>query len=88
VFGQPSASFRLTEFDGLVVTHMIPDDPANDRQLVLTRVPKPSFYLLRPDGHVGLAGLCPDNDALTRYMEERLTLRSERSRPDLHRKVA
>jgi len=74
--------------DGLVVTHMIPDDPVDDRQLVLARVPKPTFYLLRPDGHVGLAGLRPDDDVLTRYLEERLALRPERSRPGLARQVA
>jgi len=32
------------------------------------RLPSPSFYLLRPDGHVGLAGATLDVDAVTRYL--------------------
>ena len=88
VFGRPSATCRFPEFDGLVVAHLIPDDPVNDRQLALARIPRPSFYLLRPDGHVGLAGLRPDDDVVTRYLEDRLALRPERSRPGLPRKVA
>jgi hypothetical protein len=36
--------------------------------LVSERLPSPSFYLLRPDGHVGLAGATLDVDAVTRYL--------------------
>jgi len=32
------------------------------------RLASPSFYLLRPDGHVGLAGATLDVDAVTRYL--------------------
>jgi len=38
--------------------------------------------------HRDRTGLRPDDDALTRYLEERLALRSERGRPGLTRKVA
>ena len=36
--------------------------------LTTDRLPSPSFYLLRPDGHVGLAGGKLDIDAVTRYL--------------------
>ena len=36
--------------------------------LASDRLPSPSFYLLRPDGHVGLAGARVDVDAVTRYL--------------------
>jgi hypothetical protein len=35
---------------------------------LVTEQPSPSFYLLRPDGHVGLAGATLDVDAVTRYL--------------------
>jgi 2-polyprenyl-6-methoxyphenol hydroxylase-like FAD-dependent oxidoreductase len=34
--------------------------------------PRPSFYLLRPDGHVGLCGSIYDAAACERYFEDRL----------------
>jgi 2-polyprenyl-6-methoxyphenol hydroxylase-like FAD-dependent oxidoreductase len=52
----------------------VPDDPANDRALAHAGIPRPSFYLLRPDGHVGLAGTRFDPDAASRYLAGRLGL--------------
>ena len=52
--------------------HEVPSDPANDRELARVHVPRPSFYLLRPDGHVGLAGTHLEAAAATRYVSERL----------------
>ena len=57
---------------GSVLVHVVPDDPDNDRELARARIPKPSFYLLRPDGHVGLAGTRLEAGALKRFMTERL----------------
>jgi len=37
-------------------------------------LPSPSFYLLRPDGHVGLCGRQADAAAITRYLRETLKL--------------
>jgi 2-polyprenyl-6-methoxyphenol hydroxylase-like FAD-dependent oxidoreductase len=59
--------------NGLLLTHQIPDDPVNDRELKRARIPKPSFYLLRPDGHVGLAGTHLEPASLERYFAERLS---------------
>jgi hypothetical protein len=88
VFGQPSDSCSLPGFGDLVVVHRVPDGPVNDRECARARIPRPSFYLLRPDGHVGLAGLRPDSAVLNRYLSDRLALREERGKPPLPRKAA
>ena len=75
VIGQPSLSTDLSELNGLMMTHQVPDDSSNDRELARAGIPKPSFYLLRPDGHVGLAGIQLETPVLTRYLSERLKLR-------------
>ena len=74
VIGQPSLT-DPSELSDLLLTHRIPDDPINDGELARARIPKPSYYLLRPDGHVGLAGTRPEPAALTRYLVDRLELR-------------
>lgn len=56
---------------GLVLAHAVPDDPDNDAELARVAVPAPSFYLLRPDGHVALAGAGLDPAAVGRYFAER-----------------
>lgn len=73
-FGQASPPAWPPEYGELLVTHQVPDDPLNDRELSRARIPKPSFYLVRPDGYVGLAGARLDVAALTRYFVERLAL--------------
>jgi len=50
----------------------VPSDPANDRELARARIPLPASYLLRPDGHVGLAGTHLDAAVVSRYVSERL----------------
>jgi hypothetical protein len=42
--------------------------------LARAQIPRPSFYLLRPDGHVGLCGARLDAAELQRYLSERLHL--------------
>ncbi len=69
VIGQP---FKGTLGPGnLVRTHVIRDDPVNQRELARVHIAGPAFYLLRPDGHVGLAGTRLDVSAVTRYLTER-----------------
>ena len=75
VIGQPALPADPSELSGFVLTHPVSDEPINDRELVRARIPKPSFYLLRPDGHVGLAGTRLEDSVLTRYLAERLGLR-------------
>ncbi len=75
LIGQPSRSGGLSDHGGLVLIHWIPDDPVNDLAFVRAWIPKPSFFLLRPDGHIGLAGTHFDGTAVTRYLAERVELR-------------
>ena len=77
VIGDPPLPAIPPELDGLLVYHRVLDDPANDRELERVRIPKPSFYLLRPDGHIGLAGTKLDTALLGRYVEGRLGLRKK-----------
>jgi hypothetical protein len=74
VVGQPPLSGEPPELGGLLRTHEIPADQANARELARARIPNPSYYLLRPDGYIGLAGIRPDAAALRRHLVERLRM--------------
>ena len=72
-FGQtPPAG--MPDLGDLLRIHSVPNDPANDRELARAQIPQPSFYLLRPDGHVGLCGVHFDPTALSRYFSDRLKI--------------
>jgi 2-polyprenyl-6-methoxyphenol hydroxylase-like FAD-dependent oxidoreductase len=71
VIGQPAPPGGVPLGDGLRVL-VIPGDPANDRELERARIPRAAFYLLRPDGHVGLAGIRLEGAAVARYVSERI----------------
>ena len=71
VIGQPAPP-AVPALGDLLRTLVVPGDPANDRELARVGIPRQTFYLLRPDGHVGLAGSRPDAGAVTRYLSERL----------------
>jgi 2-polyprenyl-6-methoxyphenol hydroxylase-like FAD-dependent oxidoreductase len=58
----------------LLRTLLVPPDPANDRELARAGIPRRAFYLVRPDGYVGLAGTGLDAAALTGYLSQRLGL--------------
>jgi 2-polyprenyl-6-methoxyphenol hydroxylase-like FAD-dependent oxidoreductase len=74
VVGQPSPSANAFGLGDLVRSHVIPDDPANDQELSRAHISGPSFYLLRPDGHVGLSGTQLDVSEVARYVGERMRL--------------
>jgi hypothetical protein len=59
---------------GLLRTHVIPRDPGNDAEFARVKIPQPSFYLIRPDGYVGLCGTRLDTAALNEYFRTRLQL--------------
>lgn len=66
----PEASGRYV--GGLLKSHAIPDDPADVAELARTDIPRQAFYLLRPDGHVGLCGTRPDSAAVSDYSARQL----------------
>jgi hypothetical protein len=74
VVGQavPHGEFGLGDLLGV---YLVTDDPQNAAELNRAHVPRPSFYLLRPDGHVGLCGGRLQAGAIERYVRERLRLR-------------
>jgi 2-polyprenyl-6-methoxyphenol hydroxylase-like FAD-dependent oxidoreductase len=74
VIGQATLPADPSELDALLLAHHVPDDPSNDRELARARIAKPSFYLLRPDGHVGIAGTRLEAAVLVRYLAERLSV--------------
>jgi hypothetical protein len=43
----------------------------NEQELARAHISGPVFYLLRPDGHVGLAGTRLDATAVTGYLSDR-----------------
>ncbi len=68
VFGQPAPALQSEN----ILIHHTPDDPDNDLELSRLCIQKPSFYLLRPDGHIGLAGAQLETTVLDRYLIERV----------------
>jgi hypothetical protein len=72
VIGQPSPPESALDIRDFLRTHAIPADPLNDMELARAQIPQPSFYLLRPDGHVGLCGTRLEAAAIVRYVSERL----------------
>jgi hypothetical protein len=40
----------------MLQVHAIPSDSENDLALAAASIGSPSYFLLRPDGHIGLAG--------------------------------
>lgn len=75
VAGQPAPPDGVPGLGDLLRVHAAASDPANDRELARVGIPQPSFYLLRPDGHVGLAGARFAPAAAARYVSERLHLK-------------
>jgi len=71
--GQPAPAEGVPGLRDLLCTLVISDDPVNQRELARVHIARPSFYLLRPDGHVGLCGTRLDAAAVSRYVSERLT---------------
>ncbi|GAA4359742.1 FAD-dependent monooxygenase [Variovorax defluvii] len=74
VFGQDPPARTGWPADELLRVHAVPSAPDNDAELDRMRIPRTSFYLLRPDGHVGLSGVRLDEADVARYARERLAL--------------
>jgi hypothetical protein len=74
VIGQPPPPEGSSGLGDLLRVHTIPADPENEAELARAQIPRPSFYLVRPDGHVGLCGVRLDATAVRRYVTERLRI--------------
>jgi 2-polyprenyl-6-methoxyphenol hydroxylase-like FAD-dependent oxidoreductase len=70
VIGQPAPADVAAGFGDLLRTHVVANDPGNANKLARAGITGPAFYLLRPDGHVGLAGARLEGEAVTRYFAE------------------
>jgi 2-polyprenyl-6-methoxyphenol hydroxylase-like FAD-dependent oxidoreductase len=69
LMGQPAPARESLGMDGLLDIHELPANPANAQALSTAQITGPAFYLLRPDGHVGLAGTHADAAAIVRYLD-------------------
>ena len=58
--------------DPSLVIHQIPDLATNTAALARVGIRGPAYYLLRPDGHIGLAGVRLQNGEVQRYFSERV----------------
>ncbi|HXV39904.1 MAG TPA: FAD-dependent monooxygenase [Steroidobacteraceae bacterium] len=67
VFGQPARVEALNLPADLLAVHEIADDGENADELARVGIKGPAFYLLRPDGHVGLAGTRLDMSSVMRW---------------------
>jgi 2-polyprenyl-6-methoxyphenol hydroxylase-like FAD-dependent oxidoreductase len=67
VFGDSSS---VPELGDLLVSRAVPVDPGNARELARARVPERAFFLLRPDGHIALAGTRLEAPVIARYLSE------------------
>jgi 2-polyprenyl-6-methoxyphenol hydroxylase-like FAD-dependent oxidoreductase len=74
----------LPDMDGLLRVHTIPVTACNEAEQARVHVPRSAFYLLRPDGHVGLCGHAVDAEVLRRYFAANLGLPGEQR----HRRIA
>ena len=71
LIGQPPPAVVLPLGD-LLRIHTISVGGANASALAGAGIPSPSYYLIRPDGHIGLCGGRIDAAELRRYVAERL----------------
>jgi 2-polyprenyl-6-methoxyphenol hydroxylase-like FAD-dependent oxidoreductase len=78
IVGQPASPAELAGLEDLLRILVIPSDPANEHELARVQIPRTAFYLLRPDGHVGLSGTQLEAAAMTRYLSQRIGLRTPR----------
>jgi hypothetical protein len=80
VFGEISLPDAARDAGDLLRIFAIPADSANERELARANIPRPSFYLLRPDNYVGLCGPRLEARAVGRYLFDCLRLDAGASR--------
>ena len=82
IFGQAAPSAESFELGDLLRVHAIQRDGDNAKVLAGVSIGHRAFYLLRPDGHVGLAGIDLDATAVKRWFSDNhVRLESVTTRP-------
>lgn len=76
LFGQSSVPQEPSGVGDVLRVHAIPNDSINDKELARAQISQPSFYLIRPDGYIGLCGTRFEADLVSRYFSENLHLQS------------
>jgi 2-polyprenyl-6-methoxyphenol hydroxylase-like FAD-dependent oxidoreductase len=71
VFGQLVITRTSRELSGILNVISISEDDLRDGARI---IPSPSFYLLRPDGHVGLCGTFLNTREVTEYLTKHVHL--------------
>jgi 2-polyprenyl-6-methoxyphenol hydroxylase-like FAD-dependent oxidoreductase len=70
VIGQPAPSAESFGLGDLLQVHSIPSSAENAKALASVSISGPAYYLLRPDGHVGLAGSRLEASAVSSWIAE------------------
>jgi len=76
VVGQPVPTADELPAGDLLRVHQVVGDPENARELARAGIPLTSFYLIRPDGYVGLCGPRLEAGLLTGYFARNLHLQA------------
>ena len=79
--GQPAPASGIPALKGGVQMLTIPVNAENRAELERVKIPETAFYLLRPDGYVGLTGVRLDVAEVNRYVSERLHLTTGATQP-------
>lgn len=72
--GLPSPLNDHGALQGLLRTYTLPDSRENRAEFVRAGMPVPCFYLVRPDGYIGLCGTQLPSGAIAAYAAESLRL--------------
>ena len=73
LIGQPAPE-GLSDYGDLLSTHSIPAASSNTQELTRAHIPQPSFYLIRPDGYIGLCGTRLEISELKAYFTRNISL--------------
>jgi 2-polyprenyl-6-methoxyphenol hydroxylase-like FAD-dependent oxidoreductase len=74
IFGQPDARQDFGISPELLRVHIVPEDSSNAAELSRAQISQQSFFLIRPDGYIGLCGRRLQADAVRSYFAENLHL--------------
>jgi hypothetical protein len=77
---QPPPAEGGTGLGDLLRTYVIPTDPSNDQELARVHIPRPSFYLVRPDGNIGLCGTRFEANSVANYVSQNLQVHASELR--------